>query len=145
MTIQEKIVKKEKELAELKKRAEQKKDDNKITWIKIEKGLEITSKPVHFNKTYAQIKELLKDGEEIVDYPLLQKLRNSNKYPDSFTEFWVFVPNPDEISKKNGYVAGFSVISGNAYLGCGWYSGYSGSSLGVFLVRRKNSKKVSKV
>jgi len=81
------------------------------------------------------------DESEIADYKLLQELRNegfkSNWEKYKFLEdTWAFVPNPDEVSKANGYVARFCVGSGGAVLYCYRYSDYSGSALGVFLVKK---------
>lgn len=109
-------------------------------WIKIpEKGIEITSKQ-HFNgKTYAEILEEVEE-EQIATYELLQELRN--KGYEFLKDFWVFVPNPDKISKENNYVAWFVAVSDRAGLDCDRDPSYSSSSLGVFLIRKiKRGKK----
>lgn len=51
-----------------------------------------------------------------------------------------FIQQPFDLSRKNGYVAGFCAGSGCAYLDCGWGSGGSVSTLGVRFVRKKISK-----
>ena len=76
----------------------------------------------------------MNEGEEIADYPLLQNLRNENKLP---VNFWVFVPNPDKVSKSKNYAARFNVGSDWASLDCGGDPAYRDASLGVFLIRRK--------
>ena len=106
-----------------------------INWIKIpENGIEITSTQQFNGKTYAEILKEVKE-EEIADYPLLQELRNSGKY-EFLKEFWVFVPNPDRISKNNGFLARFDAFSGWAVLICYRDPTNSNPSLGVFLVRK---------
>ena len=91
--------------------------------------------------TYAEI--VKKVGEKnIADYELLQKLRNigfkSNwkKYPQ-LKDFWVFVPNPDKVSKSGGCVARFLADSVWAYLNCYGDPQVAGGSLGVFLIKEK--------
>ena len=108
-----------------------------MKWIKLITGEEISSKPMHLGKTYAEAKALLKENEYIADYLLLQDLRNCGKYPDSFTKFWVFVPNPDKISEKSGFVARFSADSSRVCLVCYWDPLDAGPELGVFVVRKK--------
>jgi hypothetical protein len=63
-------------------------------------------------------------------------LRNS-KYRDKLNLLytWEFIEQPDEISKKNGYVAWFSALSDWAVLHCNWSPGYSDSGLGVRFCR----------
>lgn len=107
-----------------------------MKWIEYKKGWEISAKPMHFNMTWKEQNELLNKGEKIADYPLLQKLRNSGKYPNSFKYFWVNVPNPDNISKRK-YVAGFGADSDWAVLGCNGDPSYADATLGVFVVRKK--------
>ncbi len=51
-----------------------------------------------------------------------------------------FIQQPFNLNKKKGYVAGFYSYSGDAGLGCGWYSSYSDSDLGVRFLRKKISK-----
>jgi len=84
--------------------------------------------------------EILKEISEefIAPYETLQKLRNIafksgwKKY-SFMKEFWVFVPNPDETSKSNGYVAWFYAYPVRSVLDCGWDPLDSDSGLGVFL------------
>jgi hypothetical protein len=52
-----------------------------------------------------------------------------------------FIKQPFNLSRKNGYVAGFSANSGYAYLGCYWDADVSVSTLGVRFVRKKISKR----
>ena len=139
MNIQEEIDKTEKKLKELKKKKRQ--ESEKDIWLEIpEKGIKITTKLQFTGKTYAEIlKEV--DEKEIADYPLLQELRNEG-YKSNWEKYgfmkdtWTFVPNPDEASKANGYVARFSVDSDYADLGCDRVSDYSDSALGVFLIKK---------
>lgn len=106
----------------------------KIKWTSIGDNKEISVKQQFNGKTYAEIKRALKKGEEIADYPLLQKLRNSGKFK-FLKEFWVFVPNPDKISENDECVARFAAGSGWACLDCSRDASCSYSSLGVFIVR----------
>ncbi len=55
-----------------------------------------------------------------------------------------FFKQPFDLSRKNGYVAGFCADSGCAGLDCGGGSSGSGSGLGVRFVRRTKGKRVSK-
>ena len=137
MNTQKQIDKKEEELKVLKEKL--KKEQEKNIWLKIpEKNIEITTKQQFNGKTYPEILKEVKKSE-IADYELLQELRNTGKY-SFLKDFWVFVPNPDKISKKNNYVARFGAGSGGAGLGCDGYPGYSYSSLGVFLIRKIKEK-----
>jgi hypothetical protein len=133
-------------LLKIKKELEEQKKNTK--WIKISNEhicsvnsingkciYEISTEQLHNNKTYAEITSLLKDNEQIADYPLLHKLRNSGEF-DFLKDFLVFVPNPDKISKKNNYVARFDANSYRANLYCDRSPTYSYPSLGVFIVRR---------
>ena len=137
--LQGQIEKKEKELKKLKQdlRLENEKD----IWLEIpEKKIKITTKLQFKGKTYPEILKEVNENE-IADYTLLQELRNegfkSNWKKYSFLkDTWAFVPNPDEVSKANDYVARFSVGSVFAYLDCGRGSRDSDSSLGVFLIKR---------
>ena len=139
--IQDKIETMEKKLTELKEelKEELKQETNKTEWIDIGNGKQISITQLYNGKTYAEIKGLLKENEEIADYPLLQKLRNSGKF-EFMKEFWVFVPNPDLISEKNGYVAWFGAGSDWAGFNCNGDADFSGPSLGCFLIRRSNGK-----
>ncbi len=137
--LQKQIEKKEKELKELK--AKFREESKKDIWLEIpERKIKITTKLQFTRKTYSEIlKEV--DESEIADYNLLQELRNegfkSNWKKYKFLEdTWAFVPNPDEVSKANGYVARFNVGSGCAGLDCGRGSDYSNSALGVFLIKK---------
>jgi hypothetical protein len=137
--LQNQIEKKEKELKELK--AKLREENEKDIWLEIpERGIEITIKLQFRGKTYPEIlKEV--DESEIANYELLQELRNEGfksnwKKYGFLKDTWAFVPNPDEVSRKNGYVARFVVDSDYAILDCYGYSDYSYSSLGVFLIKK---------
>ena len=137
--LQKQIEKKEKELKGLKEKLRE--ENEKDIWLEIlEKGIKITNKLQFTGKTYPEILKEVDEGE-IADYNLLQELRNegfkSNWEKYGFLkDTWAFVPNPDEVSKANGYVARFYVDSGYAYLDCNRDSDYSYSTLGVFLVKK---------
>lgn len=129
----------EKKLKELKSKKLE--ESQKDIWLEIpEKGIKITTKQQFNGKTYTEILQEV-DESEIADYNLLQELRNegfkSNWEKYKFLEdCWAFVPNPDEVSKSNNYVARFDCYSGCAVLYCWNYSDVSGSSLGVFLIKK---------
>ncbi len=84
--------------------------------------------------------EILKEVSEefIVPYEILQKLRNIafesgwEKYP-FMKKFWVFVPNPDEVSKSNGYIAGFNADDDRVGMDCDGGPSNWNPDLGVFL------------
>lgn len=136
MTTKQEIEQTEKKLAILKAKLQE--EQNKTKWISIDKfkkGYEITTNQQFNNKTYGEILKLVNE-KEIADYPLLQELRNSEKYK-FLKDFWVFVPNLDKISKKNNYVARFVAFSDRAYFDCGRRPYNSAPSLGVFLIRRR--------
>jgi len=107
----------------------------KTKYIKIkELGIEITPEQQFNGLTYKEILKKVKESE-IATYEILQKIRNLGKY--EFTkDFWVFVPNPDKISKDNGYVARFVANSSRAILDCEWGPEIAVASLGVFLYRK---------
>ncbi|MBA7493889.1 hypothetical protein ES702_04454 [subsurface metagenome] len=137
--LQKQIEKKEKELKELK--AKLREENEKDIWLEIpERRIKIATKLQFTGKTYPEIlKEV--DEIEIADYKLLQELRNEGfksnwKKYKFLKDTWAFVPNPDEVSKANGYVAWFSMNSDFANLGWYRYSGYSYSTLGVFLIKK---------
>ena len=145
--LKEQIKKKEEELKELK--AKLREESEKDIWLEIpERGIKITTKLQFTGKTYSKILKEVDEGE-IADYKLLQELRNegfkSNWEKYKFLEdTWAFVPNPDEVSKANGYVAGFIVDSDDADLGCCWDSDCSDSTLGVFLVKKLKTNESKK-
>lgn len=124
-------------------------ESQKLKWLDIpELKISILTKLQFKGKTYPQILNEVKE-EQIADYPLLQELRNqgfkSNWKKYSFLKsFSAFVPNPDEVSKSNGYVARFSADSGYAYWDFGEGSRYSYSCRGVFLIKKYNGKQNSK-
>ena len=129
--ITEKQINKKKE--ELKQMEEKFKQQNEFgDWYEYKKGWEISTKQQYNGKTYSEILKLVRE-ENIADYPLLQKLRN--KGLNFLKDFWVFVPNPDKISKEK-FVARFGANSGGAGLGCGGNPTDAYPSLGVFVVRK---------
>lgn len=143
--IDKQIEEKEKELKELK--AQKLQEELKGKWLDIpEKGISILTELQYKGKTYPQILEEVNESE-IADYALLQELRNEGfkskwKKYNFLKDFSAFVPNPDEVSKSNGYVARFGANSGYAYLDCGEGSSYSYSGRGVFLIKKiSNGKK----
>ncbi len=139
-TIQEKIEKKEGELKELKEKL--KKEQDISEWIFIpELKIEIQTKIHHKNKIYSECEKDLGKGELIPTYEQIQWLRNS-KYKDQLNldDTWEFVQNPDNISKKNGYVARFYAGSDYADLDCNGDSDNSFSNLGVRFVHKKISR-----
>jgi len=139
---QQKIDEAEKKLNQLKEQL--KKEQDKSEWIKIpELNIEIQTKIHHKDKTYAECEKDLSKGESIPTYEQIQWLRNS-KYKDQLNleDTYEFVQNPDNISRKNGYVARFFAGSYFAGLVCGLYSSFSYSFLWVRFVRRtKDGKK----
>ena len=147
LKLQKQIENKEKELKEL--RAKQMEESMKNIWLKIpERKIEITTKLQFTGKTYSDILKEVNENE-IADYKLLQELRNegfkSNWEKYGFLkDTWAFVPNPDEVSKANRYVARFDVDSDYAGLYCGGGSDGSGSSLGVFLVKKLKTNESKK-
>ncbi len=137
--LQKQIETKEKELKNLK--AKQKEENEKDIWLEIpERGIKITNKLQFTGKTYSEILNEVNESE-IADYQLLQELRNEgfksnwDKY-EFLKDTWAFVPDPDEVSKANGYVARFVVDSDCADLYCGRDSDDSDPALGVFLVKK---------
>jgi len=109
-----------------------------------ELGIKIIKTQKFNGKKYAEI--IQEVGEEkIATNKILQDLRNISfdskwkKYP-FMKKFWVFVPNKDKQSKKNGKAARFVADSGYAYLGCGRVSDGSDSDLGVFLFEKLEKK-----
>lgn len=122
-------------------------ESQKKDWLDIpEKGISILTKLQFKGKTYPEILKEVNESE-IADYTLLQELRNAGfkskwKKYSFLKDFSAFVPNPDEISKSNDYVARFYADSGDAVLNCYGDSRGSYSVRGVFLIRKlKNGKK----
>jgi len=129
-----------------KKEQQAKKEIEEVEYIDIpELGISISNKLVYLNKTYSEILKLVKE-ENIADYPLLQKLRNEGKESNwkkySFLkEFYAYVPNPDLVSKLNGYVAVFYAYSYWSDLYCDGGSGCRNSDRGVFLIKKMEKNK----
>lgn len=76
------------------------------------------------------------EGWQIPTYPLLQHVRNSPRR-DEFHLLKTFehVQNPDDISRKNGFVARFGANSDGAGLDCYGYPSYCIATLGVRYMR----------
>jgi hypothetical protein len=135
-TIQDKLTKAEALITKLK--AELEAEKNKLTTkiVKFSMGTyEVETKIHHFNKTYAECEKDCPKGWEIITYPILQELRNTQPKEFNLLETWEFVQNLDKIRKEKGEVAWFYADSDWAVLGC--YGDPSGSyaSLGVRFVR----------
>ncbi len=141
-TTKQKIEEKKEELKKLEQQLI--KENDKSEWLSIpELKIKIQTKIHHKDKTYAECEKDLSKGESIPTYEQIQWLRNS-KYKGQLNldDTWEFVQNPDNISKKKGYVARFCAGSDYADLGCYRYSSYSDSDLGVRFVRKvKGDKK----
>jgi len=110
----------------------------KFNFIEVpELGIKITPVQYFNGKIYSEIFEEV-DESQIATYEILQKLRNISfesgwkEYP-FMKSFWVFVLNPDNVSKANGYFARFVAYSGGAFLDCYRYPSGGCSGLGVFL------------
>jgi hypothetical protein len=127
----------EKELIEINKQIELEK--NKVTTkiVKLSMGTyKIETKIHNFNKTYAECEKDCPKGWEIITYPILQELRNTQPEEFNLLSTWEFVQNPDKIRKEKKEVAWFVANSGGAYLDCCRVPTISYSSLGVRYVRR---------
>jgi hypothetical protein len=135
----ERLDKQIKDLEEAEKiKLEENKD--KIVWTKIpELKIEI-SQQIYNNKTYAEILNRVNE-KDIATHDILFKLRKLTDKYSQFKDFWVFVPNPDKISKDNNYVAGFGANSDGAYLNCYRDPTYRYAGLGVFVVRKISRSK----
>ena len=72
-------------------------------------------------------------AQTVGKYFLLQAMRNNLKTRSNFNllETYEFVINPDEISRKKGFVARFDAGSDRAVLVCGGESLYLHAALGV--------------
>jgi hypothetical protein len=114
-------------------RLEKNKDKPIYTKI-LELGIEI-SQQIYNGKTYAEILKLVKE-EQIANHEILFKLRSLTKKYPQFKDFWVYIQNPDKISKDNGHVARFDACSDWASLSCDWLPDDVSPSLGVFLWRK---------
>ena len=121
------------------------KEDSKgwldIPELKISVEIEVHDK----NKSWDELN--LKDREkELLTAEQCIWLANSKyakelKMDGSSTKDDFFIQQPFNLSRKNGYVAGFYVDSGYAGLGCGRGSDDSSSALGVRFARKiKKSK-----
>ena len=148
-TTEQQIKEAEEKLKELKQKKF--KEENKKNFIYIkELGIEVQKEIHHKNKSYNDlVKEFGKEflEENLPTYLELQALRNlehKGKYKLGLIDTWEFVKQEDEISKKNGYVAGFKADCGYCYLDCVRNSGDSNSVLGVRFIKRKVSKESKK-
>lgn len=139
--IQEDIKNLQEQLKEVKakEKAEEQKNKTKLTFTYIEElDLEI-SQLAYKDMTYSEILKVVEEKDIATHEELFALRKLVNKYPQ-FKDFYAFVPNPDDVAKKNGYVARFYANSVRVYLGTYYYSDGSGSTLGVFVVKRKEKK-----
>jgi len=123
------------------------KEDSK-GWLDIlELGISVEIEVHDKNKSWDKL-ELSKREKELLTAEQCIYLANSKyakelKMDGSSSKDDFFIQQPFDLSRKNGYVAGFIVDSGCADLDCYWDSDYSYSTLGVRFVRKisKKSKK----
>ena len=122
------------------------KEDSK-GWLAIpELGIEVEIEVHDKNRSWKDLK-LSEREAELLTYDQCVFLANNEKYAKilkmdgSSTHDDFFIQQPFNLSRKNGYVAVFYVVSGYAYLDCGWNSDYSGSTLGVRFARKISAKK----
>ncbi len=123
------------------------KEDSK-GWLDIpELGISVEIEVHDKNKSFDDLdlkdreKELL-TSEQCIFLANTPKYAKQLKMDGSSSKDDFFIQQPFDLSRKNGYVAGFYADSGFADLGCGDYSGCSYSALGVRFVRKiKKSKK----
>ena len=97
------------------------------------------------NKSWGELK-LSEREKELLTAEQCIWLANSKyaktlKMDGSSSEDDFFIQQPFDLSRKNGYVAGFVAYSDCAYLGCVGYSVVSYSDLGVRFARKKISGK----
>ena len=115
-----------------------------IPELKISVEIEVHDK----NKSWDSLG--LSDREdELLTYDEVVWLANSKyakqlKMDGSSSKDDFFFKQPFDLSRKNGYVAGFYAFSDYAYLNCVRDSSYSYSNLGVRFVRRAKGKKFPK-
>ena len=128
----------EKQIKDLEER--EKSEQSKNEWLYIPKlKIEVQTKIHHLDKTLAEARQDLKEGQEVISYEQIQWLRNS-KYAEQLNliNTWEFVyPNPDKISENNNYVVRFYADSNGAILDCYWNPASANSALGVRFVRDK--------
>ena len=119
------------------------KEDSKgwldIPELKISVEIEVHDKGKSWDKL-----DLSKKEDQLLTHDQVVFLANSKyakqlKMDGSSSKDDFFIKQPFNLSKKNGYVAGFYVGSGYCNLGCSGGSGGSGSYLGV-----RFCKKISK-
>lgn len=144
--LQDKINEEEKKLKEQEQKVKdlkekQRLESQKNIWLEIpEKGIMITNCLQFKGKSYKAIfKEI--NEEDIADYALLKELRNEGyksnwKKYEFLKEFSAYVPNEDEVSKANGYVACFFADRDYSVLGSSEDPGDADSSRGVFLIKK---------
>jgi hypothetical protein len=102
-----------------------------------ELGIKIIPKVLFKGKIYSEITDEVPE-EFIASYEILQKLRNIafesrwKKYP-FMKRFYVFVPNPDKISKSKGFVSRFFAYRDGADLNSNRNPSIRDSVLGVLL------------
>lgn len=122
------------------------KEDSK-GWLAIpELGIEVEIEVHDKNRSWKDLK-LSEREAELLTYDQCVFLANNEKYAKilkmdgSSTHDDFFIQQPFNLSRKNGYVAGFSVVSDYAYLDCNGDSDDSYSSLGVRFARKISAKK----
>ena len=114
---------------------------DKSKWLDIpELGISVEIEVHDKNRSWENLK-LSKRESELLTAEQCIFLANSEyaktlKMDGSSSEDDFFIQQPFNLLRKNSYVARFYAGSDFADLNCGWYSGYSGSSLGVRFVRK---------
>lgn len=110
--------------------------------------IEVHDKDKSWNKLgLAQREKELLTYDQVVFLANHEKYAKQLKMDGSSSKDDFFIQQPFNLSRKNGYVAGFNCYSDYAYLYCRYDSDYSVSSLGVRFVRplkkskSNNSKK----
>lgn len=114
-------------------------------WLDIpELGISVEIEVHDKDKSWDKL-ELSKREKELLTSEQCIWLANSKyakqlKMDGSSSKDDFFIKQPFDLNRKNGYVARFYVDSDYANLGCGWYSGDSGSSLGVRFAKKIKKK-----
>ncbi len=121
------------------------KEDSKgwldIPELKISVELEVSDKGKSWKKLNLSERE-----DELLTYDQVVWLANSKYAKElnmdgSSSKDDFFIKQPFNLSRKNGYVAGFYAGSVYANLDCNWYSSYSYSGLGVRFCKKLKAEK----